>query len=64
MPPVGGTQREAQCSGSRRLFRLPQDFKPKTVEVHRSHVMDKMDVASLANLVQIIATFDDSQRTR
>jgi FixJ family two-component response regulator len=37
------------------------DISPKTVEVHRSHLMDKMDVTSLANLVQIITTFDNDE---
>ncbi len=34
---------------------------PKTIEVHRARVMEKMDVTSLAKLAQMIATFDDHQ---
>ena len=37
------------------------EISPKTVEVHRGRVMEKMDVTSLANLVQIIASLDDHQ---
>ena len=32
------------------------DVSPKTIEVHRAHVMEKMKADSLANLVQMIAS--------
>ncbi len=34
----------------------------KTVKVHRAHVMEKMQVKSLAELVRIIQKLDDSER--
>ncbi len=34
---------------------------PKTIEVHRARVMEKMAVTSLAKLAQMIATLDDHQ---
>lgn len=37
------------------------DISPKTVEVHRGRVMEKMEATSLPNLVQTIITLEDHQ---
>jgi len=33
------------------------DISPKTVELHRSKIMEKMDVSSLADLVRVVLTY-------
>jgi len=37
------------------------DISPKTVEVHRSRVMEKMEATSLPKLVQMMGALEDHQ---
>jgi len=62
------TERERQvldgvvAGGSNRSIAETLNLSEKTIEFHRSKMMDKMAAESLAQLIQMITTFDKSGR--
>ena len=36
-------------------------ISPRTVEIHRAHIMDKLHASSLSDLVRIVLVADDGQ---